>query len=203
MAKVGSARMKAEPITTAMPSTSGRRPAVGHDAAGEIADRQGRQHGRDQRRPGINAAAEIGIEIARAEHFEAHHDRAGDERPDVENAPERRRTRSPPCCSGRGRVTEPSIRGTFRYLAASWSFRGDATGSGAKASSAAGAVPGPIFPSRIIEVQRNRREARDQAIVQRSRVIPLLAPKPFFRGDRPVASFGRASGANPQSSTAA
>ena len=53
--------------------------AVGEPAAEEIAERQRHQHGRDQRRPGIDAAAEIGVEIARPEHLEAHHDGAGHE----------------------------------------------------------------------------------------------------------------------------
>ena len=53
--------------------------AVGEPAAEEIAERQRHQHGRDQRGPGIDAAAEIGVEIARPEHLEAHHDGAGHE----------------------------------------------------------------------------------------------------------------------------
>ena len=62
----------------------GRGGAVGERAAEEIAGSERDQHGRDQRRPGIDAAAEIRIEIARAEHLEAHHDGAGDEGDRVE-----------------------------------------------------------------------------------------------------------------------
>src|SRR6266699_3164049 len=47
-----------------------RHRAIGDEAAEEIARCQRRQHRRDQPRPGIDAAAEIGVEIARAEHFE-------------------------------------------------------------------------------------------------------------------------------------
>ena len=63
---------------------AGRWVAVGEPAAEEIAERQGHQHGRDQRGPGVDAAAEIGVEIARAEHLEAHDDRAGHEGDDVD-----------------------------------------------------------------------------------------------------------------------
>ena len=52
------------------------RGAVGEPAAQEITDAQGRQHGRDQRRPGVDAAAEIRIEVARAQHLETHDDGA-------------------------------------------------------------------------------------------------------------------------------
>ena len=52
---------------------------VGERAAEEIADGQRDQHGGDQRGPGIDAAAEIGVEIARSQHLEAHDDRPGDE----------------------------------------------------------------------------------------------------------------------------
>src|SRR5262249_24735406 len=37
--------------------------------------------------PGIDAAAEIGVEIARAEHFEAHHDRAGNKSEHIDDGP--------------------------------------------------------------------------------------------------------------------
>jgi hypothetical protein len=65
---------------------SGRRLAVREPAADEIAGRQRRQHGRDQRRPGVDAAAEIGVEVARAQHLETHHDRAGDEGDQIDHA---------------------------------------------------------------------------------------------------------------------
>jgi glycosidase len=41
----------------------------------------------DQPRPGIDAAAEIGVEIARAEHFETHHDRAGNKSDHIDDGP--------------------------------------------------------------------------------------------------------------------
>ena len=53
--------------------------SVGERSAEKIARRQRDQHRGDQRRPGIDAAAEIRIEIARSEHLEAHDDCAGDE----------------------------------------------------------------------------------------------------------------------------
>jgi hypothetical protein len=59
--------------------------AVGEPAAEKIADAQGRQHGRYQRRPGVDAAAEIRIEVARAQHFEAHHDGAHHEGRDIDD----------------------------------------------------------------------------------------------------------------------
>ncbi len=53
--------------------------AVGKCAAEEVARGERDQHRRDERGPGIDAAAEIRIEIARSQHLEAHHDGAGDE----------------------------------------------------------------------------------------------------------------------------
>ena len=70
------------------PEDGGRGLTIGKPSADEIADRQRAQHGRDQRGPGVDAAAEIRVEIARAEHLEAHDDRAGDERHDVDQPDE-------------------------------------------------------------------------------------------------------------------
>ena len=67
----------------------GGRLPVGHPAAEEIAAGERRQHGRNQRRPGVDSAAEIGIEIAAAEHLEAHHHRAGDEGIQIDEQQER------------------------------------------------------------------------------------------------------------------
>ena len=64
---------------------SGGRVAVRRIPADEIADAEGCQHGRDQRGPGVDAAAEIRVEIARAEHLEAHDDRAGDEGNEIDD----------------------------------------------------------------------------------------------------------------------
>ena len=70
------------------------RPAPPTRRCGRRASRRGnsrpserRQHGRDQRRPGVDAAAEIRVEIARAQHLEAHHDRAGDEGDQIDRRP--------------------------------------------------------------------------------------------------------------------
>src|SRR5262249_35493649 len=48
-------------------------------AAGEIARHHGEQHHRDQGRPGGDAAAEIGVEVAAAQHLEPHQGEADDE----------------------------------------------------------------------------------------------------------------------------
>ena len=88
------------------PSTAAEGRAVGEPAAEEIADRQRGQHGRDQRGPGVDAAAEIRVEIARAQHLEAHDDRAGHEGDDVDRDGGRaaeltRSARSRPVCPAR------------------------------------------------------------------------------------------------------
>src|SRR5258708_19561772 len=59
--------------------------SVGDPTTGEIPGRQRGQHRRDQRCPSIDAAAEIGVEVARAQHLEAHDDGAGNERASLEN----------------------------------------------------------------------------------------------------------------------
>ncbi len=61
--------------------------AVGQGSAEEVACGKGDEHGRDQRGPGIDAAAEIGVEIPGAEHLEAHHDPAGDEGGHIDHRP--------------------------------------------------------------------------------------------------------------------
>src|SRR6266852_3830285 len=58
--------------------------AIGDVAADKIADAQRGQHRRDQRRPGVDAGAERGCEIAGSQHLETHHDRAGHEGDEIE-----------------------------------------------------------------------------------------------------------------------
>ena len=58
--------------------------AVSEQPAEKIADTQCGQHRRDQRGPRIDAASEIRTQITRSEHFETHHDRAGEEGDDVD-----------------------------------------------------------------------------------------------------------------------
>src|SRR6266852_5698923 len=58
--------------------------AIGDVPADKIADAQRGQHRRDQRRPGVDAGAERGREIARSQHLETHHDRAGHEGDEIE-----------------------------------------------------------------------------------------------------------------------
>ena len=94
-----------------------RRRAIGQRAAQEVARGEGDQHGRDQRRPGIDAAAEIGVEIARAQHLEAHHDPAGHERDRIDHDAPRGRHRPAMGRAGRrfdGGLVHGSLNGRGR-----------------------------------------------------------------------------------------
>src|SRR5262249_52254104 len=87
----------------------------------EITERERRQDSRDQCRPGIDAAAEIRIEVARAQHLEAHHNAAGDERDDIDDAGRARSdigARRAPCGRGRRWLFRRLIR-CLVHLAAS------------------------------------------------------------------------------------
>ena len=66
--------------------------AVDHHPADEIAEGERREYGRDQTRPGVDAAAEIGKEVPASEHLEAHQYGADEERVD-----EDARVRQPAC----------------------------------------------------------------------------------------------------------
>src|SRR5579872_1594951 len=80
--------------------------AVGEQAAEKIADTQCSQHRRDQRRPCVDAASEIRTKITRSQHFETHHDRAGEEGGDVNATSEKGKR---PTCSALYGLGAPAL----------------------------------------------------------------------------------------------